>query len=148
MKFIQESKWWKFYMAIIALEGLSFFFAFVVFDLQNEPCDICQYIDSFGVPLFTLLMLPIVAIEELIFRFLPNFLLSKLNIEKLAIPVNIIVSVIFGFAHGGIESILIQGFGGFAIAMIYLRALKKGHKIAYFECVAYHFIYNASIVIL
>lgn len=147
MKYIQELKWWQLLIAIIGLEGLSFFFGIVVFGVQNEPCEICPYIETFGIPLFLLLMLPLVAIEEFAFRLLPNWILSKLNVTEFSVPVNIIASMVFGFVHGGPKFILIQGFGGMVLAIIYLRALKKGHKKAYLECTAYHFLFNASLII-
>jgi len=145
MKTIQNLKWWQFTLIILLLEGLTLFFAFVV--LESEPCEVCPYIEKFGLPLFILFMIPIVMAEEFIFRFIPNLILTKLNFLLFALPVNIIVSIAFGLAHGGPKFILIQGFGGVALAFIYLRSLKYGHKKAYLVSTAYHFTYNLLVLL-
>lgn len=146
MKQIQSLKLWQLALLLIGLEGLSLFFGLAIFGVQNEPCEVCPYIEKYGIPFFLLLMLPLVALEEFAFRFLPNWILSRWNVTEFSVPVNVIASIVFGYIHGGIELILVQGIGGLSLAIIYLYALKSGHKRAFLICTFYHFLFNTVII--
>lgn len=110
--------------------------------------------------------------EETLFRWIPLLLLfmvlnplcrnpkiSKkqyLNIERyLLLSVVILISLQFGFVHGNVYNILIQGVLGLNLMIIYLRALfvrrDKGLRtrfqfVPYVEAGLYHCLYNLMLI--
>ena len=82
--------------------------------------------------IYDLFFLPVcVLIEEIGFRWMPMVLFlslrkNTLKIEKYEILVIVIISsIIFGYLHGNKYNILIQGVGGLALFLVFLRSLYK-----------------------
>lgn len=79
--------------------------------------------------------------EELAFRFVPISIARRAGREVM-IPVIVASSIIFGILHGGYLNILIQGVGGFALSLVYIR-----NGYCYWSAVAAHALWNWMLVI-
>lgn len=83
-------------------------------------------------------------IEEFLFRKFPmNILLSlsKKRREEFIVPVILFTSIIFGWLHGSVEHVWIQGWFGFVAACLYV---KNGYS--YMSSVTLHFLWNFCIL--
>ena len=60
----------------------------------------------------------------------------------------IIFSVIFGFLHGGIPNIFIQGVGGFMYSVLFLKCggLQGNYTKAIATSTAVHFLFNMTLL--
>lgn len=77
--------------------------------------------------------------EEAVFRFFPLSIAKGID-SKYTWPIVVVSSIIFGLAHGSILNILIQGFGGFLLAGVYIK-----NGWSYKSSVAYHFTWNLMV---
>lgn len=98
---------------------------------------------------FIILMALVAIIEELLFRVVPLslaalvvystvFLLNRFYqkhidasriVIKAALIATIPASVIFGYAHGGLPNILVQGLGGIIFSIVYIKCGGTGKGI-------------------
>ncbi len=90
---------------------------------------------TFDLIFFGLIFAPIV--EEIVFR-VPLKIVKKLDPDFM-IPMIIISSAVFGWLHGGIIKLPIQGVIGAAIAWVYIR-----NGYCYWSAVTTHFLWNFS----
>lgn len=76
-------------------------------------------------------------VEELMFRVAPVMILEKLKlVKKVGLEIMFLVSLIFGFMHGGNINIFIQGIGGIGFSYLYLK------QRSYWSVVFVHFLWN------
>lgn len=95
------------------------------------------FIDAISRPdlFFIVLIGPMV--EELQYRWAPITFAKYLGKEYI-LPIIVLSSIIFGYDHGnGLVSLLIQGVGGFAYCILYIR-----NNYSYWSCVAVHSTWN------
>lgn len=98
------------------------------------------------IPIF---LLSFAFIEEIIFRLpLAIFIQLEWPINEIVFMA-IFYSAIFGFYHGGITNIFIQGVGGFILCIIFLKC--GGYQKKYLKAIIIstlaHFFYNAILVL-
>lgn len=79
--------------------------------------------------------------EELAFRYVPITIARNAG-HKYILPIVVGSSIFFGVLHGGVINILIQGVGGILMSYVYI---KNGY--CYWSSTAYHFLWNAMLVI-
>ncbi len=84
------------------------------------------------------------ALEELIFR-LPLAIFLKYNIQPGALlVVAVLLSILFGLAHGGLVGVPIQGIMGLVFCVVFLKCggLQMKYQKAFLSSTAVHFTYN------
>lgn len=144
-----DKLWAKFMkMSIIKLYPLALVFNFIWciligFILHLLGVSFSQNVASTSELTSTLFLVPMCAlVEEMLFRWLPFMLFftlfGKINREKSKygiLAVVIISSGIFGYVHGNIFNVLIQGVSGVILCAFYLRTLFKrkaaGKRVKY-----------------
>ncbi len=91
-----------------------------------------------------------VMIEEYIFRLMPlEFALNrKFNSKQLSCVV-LLVSTFFGYLHGGVEHVFIQGFGGIVLSVVFLKCggMNKNYRKAYICSTASHYCFNMILLV-
>ena len=140
---IKEMKTVKLYLLML---GIHFVWNIsMLIPLSLCGVEFSQHVASFSTIsnsfLYNVTLLPMCAlIEEVLFRWLPMILFfvglgifvkkSKANdetkdkVEKYGVAAIVIISsIIFGFIHGNVFNILIQGVSGVIFSMFYLRTL-------------------------
>lgn len=88
--------------------------------------------------------------EELIFRFLPLAIAVECGWSDYKIViVSILSSIVFGYLHGGITHVFIQGVSGLIFSLLFLKA--GGLREKYFEALVtttvVHFCFNCLVAI-
>lgn len=140
---IKEMKTVKLYLLML---GIQFVWNIsMLIPLSLCGVEFSQHVASFSTIsnsfLYNVALLPMCAlIEEVLFRWLPMILFfvglgifvkkskandeTKSKVEKYGVAsIVIISSIIFGFVHGNVFNILIQGVSGVIFSMFYLRTL-------------------------
>lgn len=92
-----------------------------------------------------------VAIEEILFRFFP--LTVAIQIWGATWPTVMIAffsSILFGWIHGNIYNVLIQGVGGLIFCFIFLKCGGFDHRLvqALFFSIAAHYLFNSLIALI
>ena len=148
---------------------------FVGFVLYASGIKFSQHVAGASEFTNTLFLIPMCAFfEEVLFRWMPMLLLFsamgflfryftisskiKLNVEKYGVLVVVLMtSVIFGYVHGNIFNVFLQGVSGIIFCMFYLRTLYKerlnGKKDKYqirplISSSTYHTICNSVLIFL
>lgn len=89
-------------------------------------------------------------LEEYVFRLVPlKFVLNRnIGFEELT-KVVLVVSAFFGYIHGGIEHVFIQGLGGIVLSVVFLKCggLNKNYRKAYICSTASHYSFNMILLI-
>ncbi len=86
--------------------------------------------------------------EELIFRLpLAIFVRMGWSLEKVFV-VAVPLSVFFGFLHGGISHIFLQGVSGFIFSIVFLKCggWQRNYTKALLASTATHFMFNAVLI--
>lgn len=101
--------------------------------------------------LFTLLL--VVFLEELVFRFLPLFIAVSLfgsSRRWAVLVVAALASVVFGWAHGGPQYILVQGVGGLFLSAVFLKCggFQKKWRKALLCSTFYHYAFDLILFLL
>lgn len=114
--------------------------------------------------LYAVIFAPVV--EEFLFRFLPASAISnifylfcpdKLTLNNLAVKrrqlwiffiAGLLTSVIFGYIHGSVYNIFVQGVCGFCIWTVFMYYSKLGRYLrdGYLAAVLWHFLHNFIIL--
>lgn len=82
--------------------------------------------------------------EEFVFRLVPFKLLKDTQIFKDKTYYFVAISaIIFGYIHGGMKNVYIQGIAGFFFGWVYIK-----NGMSYWSSVATHFLYNFVISIV
>ncbi len=150
---IKEYTFKKVFFIYVVLELISITSAFLIntFVDKIDSSSIDRLLNSNSYPFLAFIVFPIMAfIEELLFRFIPIYLSDKIfkNINHVLI-VQIFVNIGFGWIHGGVENIFIQGFGGFGYSMLYVWIHNKfGHHMAFSFTTLLHYIHNLILISL
>ncbi len=110
--------------------------------------------NSGGIRIFTFyfpfLMFFFAIVEEIIFRA-PLILFITMNCRlRTMLFFAVLFSVIFGFLHGGIKHIFIQGVSGMMLSIAFLKCggLQKKYTKALLTSTTVHYIYNMILVAL
>lgn len=90
----------------------------------------------------TLICAPL--LEEVVFRMLPLSLVLHRPAPVLRAVVLGVCCIIFGYAHGGVINVFIQGMVGLSLGFLYVR-LASSQLAAYASCVAVHALYNYTV---
>ena len=99
--------------------GLAMWVVSFFSDAAPERNSIIKLLKNDNTPLLSIVLLAL--IEEVIYR-LPLSIFVKLKFPTWAIMiVAIILSVIFGLAHGNALNILVQGWAGLLYSILYLK---------------------------
>lgn len=118
-----------------------------VFDIELDGRPLGLDILSWS---FVPILVAAVFAEEVIFRLLPLWLsVSVFKMTKgRVVLVAAVASVIFGYCHGGIGHVLIQGLVGFLFSLVYLGAggFKAEHPKGVFCSFAAHLTFNSIII--
>lgn len=90
-------------------------------------------------------------VEEILFRFLPLALLERVGGKyrrTLQLGGSVAVSGVFGYLHGGVANVFLQGVTGFALSLIYLqtRVRSKSHALALFHSARAHLFFNLALL--
>ncbi len=88
-------------------------------------------------------------IEEFIFRILPlTWAMRELSRTNIVIAA-LVSAVAFGFVHGGLANIPLQGLGGFVYAIIFIKyAHGERYMEAGFVVITIHVMFNVLIALL
>lgn len=174
-KKIKEMKTVKLYLLML---GIHFVWNIsVIIPLSLCGVEYSQHVASFSKVsnsfLYDITLLPMCAlVEEILFRWLPMILFftglgifikkskandeTKSKVEKYGVASIVIVSsIIFGFVHGNVFNILIQGMSGVIFSMFYLRTLyrrreagkkNKLHAMPLLSSTVYHTLSNIPVM--
>lgn len=100
-----------------------------------------------GIPLFMLFLDCVVIAplwEEAVFRLVPLLLVQRITKNKIALIVVVLASsILFGWVHGSIYNIPLQGLIGLLLCWLFLR-----NNNSYLSCFAMHGIRNSISFIL
>lgn len=104
-------------------------------------------------PWFPFLMLALVALEELTYRYLPVRLACEIykNTRGFGFWMIIVISsVIFGCIHGSLSAVLFQGVQGFFLSLVFLKFSGMGKKPekGFVATMIIHFMSNVAKVLL
>lgn len=77
--------------------------------------------------------------EEALFRFAPIEIIRKTK-KSLLFPFIIITSIVFGWLHGSVENIWMQGVFGLIASVLYIK-----NNYSYLSSVCLHFLWNTSL---
>lgn len=96
-------------------------------DVLDEAEDVGVEIASW---LFVATILYISFEEELMFRIIPLLVALKFIKQSAGlVGVALLTAVVFGYVHGGVYNILLQGIGGFLYAVIFIKYSQNGTRI-------------------
>jgi len=90
-----------------------------------------------------------VFIEELLFRTLPIFVARWINPSiRWIFAIAVIATIVFGYIHGGVANIFIQGVAGLFFAIIYIKGggYHGRHLRAWCAAGLGHYLYNMLIL--
>jgi len=101
-------------------------------------------------PFFVIVITLMVLTEEIVFRFLPLSLTVWVTQgNHIAITIVVIISsFLFGWLHGGLFNVPIQGVGGVILSAVFLWCGGEENRpfSALFASTAVHWLYNATIL--
>ena len=107
---------------------------------------------SLGIPIlsiwFFFFLLLISTIEELIFRIVPlTIVMSATERRFVYLLAAIITGATFGYVHGGLGNIPVQGIGGFLYAVLFIKYAHNGDRFleASMVVIAMHTAFNGLI---
>ncbi len=86
--------------------------------------------------------------EELLFRLpLAIFVRMGWSLEKVFV-VAVVLSLLFGFLHGGISHIFLQGVSGFIFSVVFLKCggWQRNYAKALIASTVTHFMFNAVLI--
>ncbi len=138
---------------VIVILAYDFLYSVITIMLnatQSEP----ENIHKKGIQIFTFyfpfLIFLFALIEEMTFRMPLAILVHKNKPVKTILTFAVFFSVIFGFLHGGIEHIFMQGVAGmvFSIAFLKCGGLQKKHVKALLTSTTIHYLCNAILFTL
>jgi membrane protease YdiL (CAAX protease family) len=122
---------WRYYRLPIVILLLDFFLTFVVLGIfslievplsEPEPFEIVIFSWSFFA-----FILYVSASEELLFRILPLLLTMKLTRRREVLVIVMVISAaFFGYVHGGVSHIFLQGIGGFLYSVLFIKYSRRG----------------------
>lgn len=97
--------------------------------------DVLEEVEDSGVEiaswLFILTILLVSVFEELLFRILPLGLALKFYPRPgFLLGVAFVSAAIFGYVHGGMYNIFLQGTGGFLYAILFIKYAAQGQRLA------------------
>ena len=101
-------------------------------------------------PEFPLILTVMVFFEEGLFR-LPLAIAVERNWSlKTVLACALVLSAIFGFCHGGIHHIFLQGVGGIMLSVLFLKCggAQKNYAKAFTATSAAHFLFDEVLVLL
>jgi membrane protease YdiL (CAAX protease family) len=79
---------------------------------------------------FIVVLVLIASIEELLFRILPLSIALYCQLKPGALVfVAVLSSILFGYVHGGVPFILIQGLGGFIYSILFIKYAHNGERV-------------------
>jgi membrane protease YdiL (CAAX protease family) len=104
---------------------------------------------SFGANVVASVFLAPVA-EEALFRFLPLELAGRFGPRVVAATQVAICMILFGWMHGSMGYIAIQGVIGLILSVLYLNNAKRHRSVlaGYTACALAHGLYNLSVLFL
>lgn len=144
---------WIFFCIDIAVSLIGIFVVEIIIGVKLPECGV--YLLKYPFYLFVLMLMGAVAIEEFIFRFIPlsiAYLLARKiwNFPFLFIVFAVVSSFFFGWAHGTIYNVLIQGVSGILICLLFLKC--GGYQGRIFKALlvtsCYHFFFNFVLFLL
>jgi len=149
---VQKIKGWSYLkvsIIYVTLCAVSITIGYILLNSESvDSSDLDALVEKVGINVFLFLIIPLMAVlEEVAFRFIPIYILVK-YFEKYTIPVMVIVSCLFGYLHGGWEHVLIQGFGGIGLSLMYIKGLSVNHPFALTITSITHTIFNFTICYL
>jgi len=128
-------------VAILSWVGISF-----------EPATFFPERIPFVLLLIVLLLIAI--LEELVFRIAPLGILAWHGAHTSTLLVTAAVSsVIFGYMHGGLANIPVQGLSGLILSLLFLKCggitgTRRGVLIGAGACICSHFVWNIIIAVV
>ena len=75
--------------------------------------------------------------EELAYRYAPLTIAKRLGEKKFIVPAILLSSIIFGYGHGSVGNIFLQGIGGLMCCIVYV---KNGYSL--WSSLLLHFLWN------
>jgi membrane protease YdiL (CAAX protease family) len=98
-------------------------FSLGVFLLVEEGL---EEVDPSAIPILSLGFIPFLLllsfIEEMIFRILPlTFVMRATERQSLRLAAAVATAVAFGYYHGGLINIVLQGVGGLLYAIVFIK---------------------------
>ncbi len=137
------------FLDVVLVIILLIFYSYIgILDEMEEVEEIGVEIASLGF-LFTIISISV--IEELIFRIIPLWIAIRyLRSPWYLITAAFITAIVFGYVHGGVYNILLQGIGGFLYAIIFIRYAAGGKRIleASLVIIILHTIFNGLLSLL
>jgi membrane protease YdiL (CAAX protease family) len=146
---------WKYYRLPTLLLLLDFFITFILlgfFIFIEVPLSESE---SEGIAIFSWsffgFILLVSVIEEFLFRIMPLSLIMRLTKRRdVVLLTALICSALFGYVHGGLPHILLQGIGGFLYAVLFIKYSRQGSRVVEGSIVviAVHSLFNLLISLL
>ena len=137
-------------MLVIGVVYICSYSLLMYFDIVPKPTsenvgDLKAYYDEWGAVLFLFVILLVVFLEELFFRWFPYFIAVKSNDKFIWFMAVIWATVGFGRLHGAsLGNVLAQGVMGIVFSVVFLKCggMNKKFKKALFCSVLFHYMYN------
>lgn len=114
--------------------------------------DMLEEVEEIGVDIiswsFLVMLILISVIEELVFRIVPLVAVMRVSHQpSLYLATAFTAAVVFGYVHGGVEHIFIQGLGGFLYGVIFIKYAAGGSRLveASLVVITLHTAFNALI---
>jgi len=90
-------------------------------------------VESIGIPILSVWFIPFLllvsTIEELIFRIVPlTIAMSASERASVHVLTALVMGGIFGYVHGGVGNIFLQGIGGFLYGLLFIKYAAGGER--------------------
>jgi len=143
---------WRFYSLLLWLLLFDFVIAVSSVSLfQIQGVELPETVTEETPILSLLFLIEIVLIslfEEGIFRIIPLVLVMKMTKKhSIIFGVAVLSSVVFGWIHGSVYNILIQGFGGMLYSIVFVKYSQNGSRFlqASLVVICLHTVFNGIV---
>jgi len=145
---------WGFYRLPWIVFGIDFFLS-IVSVLLLSSVDLIDEAEEIGVDILAWSFIPFLILislfEELFFRILPLGVVMRVtNRRGIYLATALISAVVFGYIHGGVAHIFVQGLGGFIYGVLFIKYADNGRRLftASILVVALHSMFNGLIALI
>jgi len=143
------------FVTIIVIVLYNFSFLFVILSYfptyLDGPNNVGKIPSDFSI-VNALEILGYVAVEEWLFRLMPFYIMYyyRDHLTPLLVVLTLGIVIYFGYIHGGVRYIPIQGASALALTVVFMKTgFWEGKLVKAFCCsTACHFLWNISVVLL
>lgn len=147
----KEARGKTYWFLVLSVPVIGIFYSvciglvFDLFDIYIPPVPAIRL--NAEIWIFLLIMFAFIPLEEILFRGHLVLAVKKYGKSVKVLIVAVLLSVIFGWIHGGIIHIFIQGVNGFVWCLLFLKSggFQQRYIKAFATTIAVHSMYNGII---